>query len=153
MTAPHSYCLADLYHACRALLCGEPEHLCGTVYGFLEPPFAITDSVKVTKDEMIASAKALPAEGWLPLSIEVGGKTLGPADWLRAALEILCGKEEVTVVPDVWQIDLDQLPYLRDKTTRHDYGSLTNEDNHLSRRDRLQTWTLRLPAGTNRKIF
>ncbi len=153
VTYPDSYCLSDLFHSCRAMLLGNETHECGFVYGFLEEPFAITSSVTVTKAQMEESAKRIPAEGWLPRSVVVGDTILGTADWLRAALEVLCGEETVTLSPDAWQIDLDQLPYLRDKSTANDYGSPTNLDRHLSRRDRLQTWTLRLPAGTCRKIF
>jgi len=153
LTLPDSYCISDIFHACREMLCGKDVHECGTVYGFLEEPYAITEPVSVTKAEMTASVAAIPSDGWLPREIIVGGKRLGTADWLRAAMEIICGAESVTVEPSVWQIDLDEFPVLRDKHCPHCYGAKDHFDNHGSRRDRLQTWTLHLPAGTNRFVF
>ncbi len=154
ITLPHSYCISDLFHACREMLLGKEEHECGFVYGFLEEPFAITAPVTVTKAEMMESAKRIPAQGWLPRSIIVGSSILGTADWLRAALAVLCGEETVTVSPAGWQIDLDQFPKLRDMDLKQRWVDVKDlMDNHLSRRARLQTWTIHLPEGTNRKVF
>ena len=154
VTMPRSYCLSDLFYACREFLLGKEEHSCGTVYGFLEEPFAVTASVTVTKAEMIESAKRIAPEGWLPRSVVVGSSILGPADWLRAALAILCGADSVTVHPGPWQIDLDQFPKLRDLDLKQKWVDVKHlMDNHLSRRARLQTWTIRLPEGTQRKVF
>jgi len=154
VTLPHSYCLSDIFHACRAFLTGAENYECGKVRGFLEEPFAITAPVTVTKAEMIESAKRIPAEGWLPRSIIVGSEILGTADWLRAALAVLTGEETVTVTPDPWQIDLDQFPKLRDQDLKLKWVDTKDlMDNHLSRRARLQTWTIRLPEGTDRKVF
>lgn len=150
---PHSYCLSDIFHACRALLCGAEEYECGTVYGFLEEPFAVTSPVTVTKANMIESAKRIPAEGWLPRSVVVGDAILGAADWLRAALEILCGEEQATVFPATWQVDMDQFGRLRDLNLKLSWVDTKNlMDHHLSRRARLQTWTLRFPEGVSRKF-
>ncbi|MBO5221159.1 MAG: hypothetical protein J6C26_02485 [Clostridia bacterium] len=154
VTLPYSYCIADIFHACRAFLCGETEYVCGDVRGFLEEPFSITSPVTVTKDEMIQSAKRMASEGWLPRSVIVGSSILGAADWLRAALGVLCGEESVTVAPDGWQIDLDQFPALRDLNLKLKWVDTKNlMDNHLSRRARLQSWTIRLPEGVSRKFF
>ena len=91
---------------------------------------------------------------WLPRSVIVGSSILGTADWLRAALAVLCGEETVTVVPDTWQIDLDQFPKLRDMDLKQKWVDVKDlMDDHLSRRARLQTWTIRLPEGTNRKCI
>ena len=152
VTLPHSYCIADIFHACRAFLCGAEEYICGDVRGFLEDPFAITAPTTVTKDELIQSAKRIPAEGWLPRSVIVGSSILGAADWLRAALAALCGEETVTVAPAGWQIDLDQFPRLRDLNLKQTWVDVKDMmDNHVSRRNRLQSWTIRLPEGCHRK--
>ena len=151
VTLPHSYCMADIFHACRTLLCGADEFICGEVKGFLEEPFVIKSPVTVTADEMIQSAKRIPAEGWLPRSIIVGSSILGIADWLRAALAVLCGEETVTVAPAGWQIDMDQFPLLRDLNLKQTWVDVKDlMDEHVSRRNRLQSWTLRLPEGCNR---
>ncbi len=157
LTLPRSLCLSDLFHACRAFLQGKDSFTCGTVYGFLEEPYAICVPVTVTRTQMEESAKHIPSYGWLPTSVAVGDTVLGPADWLRAALAVLSGEETVTVLPGAWQIDLDQFPALRDLRLNPCGWPIetldTLKDMYLSARARLQTWTIRLPEGTNRLIF
>ena len=154
VTLPDSYSISDMFHACREMLLGAEEHKCGWVQGFLEEPFAITAPVTVTKAEMIESAKRIPAEGWLPRSVIVGSAILGTADWLRAALAVLCGEENVTVTPDVWQIDMDQFPSVRDRTYKGVWLHWDLlEDNYLTKRLQLQGWTYRFEKGTCRKVY
>ena len=103
---------------------------------------------------MRESAAAMTFDRFLPTEIEVGGKKLGPADWLRAALQILTGSEEAVVVPDKWQIDLNDFPMLRDMNYRGTWiHSPELEDNYISDRLRLQSWTIRLPKNTARRIY
>lgn len=154
VTLPESYSLADLFHGCRALLLGQETHECGWVQGFLDTPFAITEPVTVTKTQMIESAKEIPAEGWLPPSVKVGDALLGPADWLRAALAVLCGENSVTVSPDVWQIDFDQFPLLKTYSYRGRWIHWPKlEDRYLSHRLKLQSWTIRFEKGSSRWIY
>ncbi|MGN1451805.1 MAG: hypothetical protein ACI4XQ_06875, partial [Eubacteriales bacterium] len=65
-------------------------------------------------------------------------------DWLRAAMEVLCGKERLTVEPGEQLVSLDVLPRVRDcslaGTWRHGDDF---KDRYLSERLRLQCWTLR----------
>lgn len=156
VTTPDSYCIADILLACKAFLLGEKEYKCGKVYGFLSKPYAIESPVTVTKDEMI---KSIPQFGnrFLPEKITVGDNVIGPADWLRAAMEIIVsGKDEVTVKPGDWQIDMDQFPYLRDLKHNRETWPINGEnydDTYISERMRLQSWTFRFPKGTSRKVF
>jgi len=154
VTVPDSFCLSDILLACRDFLLGKKEHVCEKVYGFLNPPYSINQPVKVTEEEMKASACQISDNEFLPTEIIVGGKRLGTADWLRAALDILSGKTETVVVPDKWQIDLNEFPRLRDA----DYvlswvHSEDFKDEFITDRARLQTWTIRLPKLSKRKIF
>ena len=155
VTTPNSFCIADVFHACRKLLCGEQEHVCGEVYGFLDEPFAVTEPTTLQKKHLIAAARSLSGEGFLPEFIYVDDKKIGPADFLRAAMAVLVdGVEEYTVNPAPAQIDLDQFPNLRD--LRYNNGWIhckSMEDKYLSNRFRWQSWTFRLPAGTDRKIL
>ncbi len=154
VTVPESISLADMMLACRDFLLGETVHTCDKVYGFLEPPYAVPQPVAVTKEELVKSAEQIKDEMFLPTVLEVGDKKLGPADWLRAALSVLSGEEVAKVVPDKWQIDLNEFPKLRDCNLRGSWlHADTLEDKYLSDRMRLQTWTMRLPKGTKRKIF
>lgn len=140
----NSLCVADMFLACRDLLCGEEKHVCKKVKGFLEAPRGITEPVTVTAEEIKSSAVTIDAESFLPVQIWVNGKALGPADWLRAAMAVLCGEQSVTVVPGEQLISLDILPRVRDcsfaGTWRH---SDDFKDKYLSNRLRLQCWTLR----------
>ena len=83
----------------------------------------------------------------LPVSYDVGGVTLGPADFLYAALEVLAtGADEVRVVPR------DQLGDIAGRFPR--MANFTHvghwpiyepsfKDRYLSDRLRWQFWTLR----------
>ncbi len=154
VTSPDSYCISDIALACRDFLLGSSKHKCGKVYGFLETPLAVSEAVTVTKAEIIASAAQI-GDGFLPASIQVGSQQIGPGDWLRAALEILCGGENAVITPADWQIDMSQFPATRDQNLVNTWiaHSPDFKDEYLSRRIRLQSWTYRLPRGTARKIF
>ncbi len=154
VTLPESLSLCDIMLACRDFLFGAEIFRPGKSYGFLDTPFAITEPVTVTKAEITDSALQLRQGQFLPLSIDVGGKKLGPADWMRAALAILCGADEVTVQPGEWQIDMDQFPMLKDLSYKGTWMHADSfEDNYLSKRYKLQTWTMRLPRGSARLIY
>jgi len=154
VTLPESLSLSDMMLACRDFLLGEKIHTCGKVYGFLHTPYAISQPVTVTADELSESAAQIKDGTFLPVELNVGDKKLGPADWLRAALSVLNGAETTTVVPDKWQIDLNEFPRLRDCNLRGTWMHAdTLEDKYLSDRLRLQAWTIRLPKGTYRRIF
>ena len=155
VTTPNSYCVADVFNACREMLCGATTHTCGEVYGFLDAPFAITEPVTLQKKHIVKAAQTLSGEGFLPEYIYVDDKKIGPADFMRAALAVLLdGAEEVTVNPGPWQIDMDQFPNLRDYNYHNTWVHCKSlEDKYLSNRFRWQSWTFRLPRGTARKIF
>lgn len=139
-----SLSVADAFYACAAFLNGKDKFICGRTKGFLEKPFAIDKNVTVTKADMIASAKNITAGDFIPLSLNVGDKKIGPADWLRAAVAVLDGADSVELSPDKALPSLDFLPDLRDQclkgTWRH---SDDFEDRYLSERLRLQSWTMR----------
>ena len=107
VTIPNSYCLTDIIYACRDLLQGKKEHICEKVYGFLSEPYAIKENITLTKQEVIAGSYQIK-DGFLPEKITIGDKVIGPADWMRAAMDILCGEDTVTVAPGPWQIDLNK---------------------------------------------
>ena len=124
------------------------------MYGFLEEPFINESAVTVTKEEMKESAKSINRGTWLPLFICAGNKKLSMEQWLKAAAEVLDGKETVTVAPGGWQTDTAQFPML-DKMKYKNSWIYTDafEGSVLERRIKLQTWTFRLPKGTARKIY
>ena len=154
VTTPDSYCISDILLACRDLLLGKESHECGKVYGFLDKPYEITSPVTLTADEICSGAAAI-VDGFLPAEIRIGDKIIGTADWLFAALDVLCGEKSVTLTPRSAQIDLDQFPLLRDMdfSQEKEIWSYDFKDKYISSRQRLQSWTIRLPAGTERKIF
>jgi hypothetical protein len=152
VTMPDSYCITDILYACRDLLKGEKEHICGDVYGFLDTPYAIDKPVFVTKADMIKSTDQIK-NTFLPEKIVVGDTVLGPADWLFAAMDIICGEDTVNVTPREWQIDLNEFPRIKNCTYKGWVHYKDFPDNFLSKRLRLQSWTLRLDRGTPRKVF
>ncbi len=154
VTVPDSYSLADIALALRDFLLGETEHKCGKVYGFLDTPYGISKRVTLTAEEIKECAKYFEDGKFLPEKLEVNGKIIGPADFLYGALEVLSGKTSVTLLPNEWQIDLNEFPRLKNLKYKGTWvHSPDFEDKYLSKRSRLQTWTIRLPKGTPRKIF
>ena len=136
--------LSDVFLACRELLTGKEEHVCGKVYGFLKTPYAVTEEVTVTRAEMEASAAAMDTSGFLPTRIHVGDKVLGPTDWLMAALDILAGEEMARVLPKPQLPPLDVLPAVKTAAFRGGWvQSDSFRDEYLSDRLRLQIFTLR----------
>ena len=147
VTSPASLSLSDIFCACVDLLCGKSEHICKKVYGFLSQPHAAEETLTLTAGEIKKSAEGLRTDTFIPEKISVGGKEIGPADWLYAALCILCGEEKAVIKPSAQLPCLDILPEVRDcsfkGTWRH---SDSFEDKYLSERLRLQSWTMRFPA-------
>lgn len=150
VTKPYSLSISDMFLASRDLLLGKTEHVCGKVYGFLDTPYAVTEPVSLTAKEIKESAKHIDVSGFLPTEIQVGAVTIGPADWLLAALAVLCGEEQVTVTPKEQMPSLDVLPMVRDCTFKNQWMQSDEfEDKYLSHRLRLQVWTMRFLKEPN----
>lgn len=156
VTSPDSYCISDIFLACRSILLGNTEHVCGKVYGFLYEPYLAKEPITLTRAEATELAKAIDPEAFLPNVFRINRKIFGPRELLEAFLAfVLDGKDKYTVYPlDEWQIDLDEFPSLRDLNYK---GSWVHSDelcdNYLSSRLRLQSWTIRLPKNSKRTIF
>ena len=103
----------------------------------------------VTKEELIASAEAMDCQRFLPEKIRVGSHDVGPADWLMAALTVLCGEEAAVVSPKAQMPNPDILGDVKTMDLRLDGTyiwppqSRDFKDEYLSDRMRLQTWTTR----------
>lgn len=142
--SPLSLSISDVFLACRDLLRGKREHICGRVYGFLDKPVGITEDVTLNASDIIRSAGGLDADRFLPSVIPVGDTIIGAFDWLTAALGVLCGEERVTLKPQAQLPCLDTLPQLRDCSFRGTWRHSDDfRDEYLSDRLRLQSWTLR----------
>ncbi|MBO4885589.1 MAG: hypothetical protein J5602_09785, partial [Clostridia bacterium] len=84
-----SLCLADIFQATVCLLRGAEEFAPGRAKGFLEAPRGIEEPVALRSADLRAAAAHIDLQGFLPSEIDVGGRRLGPADFLRAALDAL----------------------------------------------------------------
>jgi hypothetical protein len=156
VTAPSSYCIADVFHACRTLLLGKNEHICDKVYGFLSEPYVTDKEVTVTREEAISIAKSINENDFLPPIFYASDKAIGPRDLLDVFFAFLLdGVTAYTVKPSKpWQIDLGEFPSLRDLNYKGSWiHSDTLNDDYLSSRLRYQSWTVRLPKGTKRTVF
>ena len=146
---PGSYCVADVFQAAVAFLGGATSFKPAKVYGFLEKPVGVTEETTVRTDDLRAAAAKLDLGWYLPPSITVGEKTIGPADFLFAALEALrTGAETVTVAPREQLGSFKNLPR-GEKWEDFRYASgwpihsPDLNDQLLSDRRRWQLWTLR----------
>lgn len=147
VTEPCSLSIADMFLACRDLLVGKTEHVCGKVYGFLERPAAISEQVILSAEAIKESAEQMDTGGFLPHAISVGDCVIGPGDWLRAAMGVLCGGKEIALTPGPQLPSLDQLPQLRECSFKGQWQQSDEfEDKYLSERLRLQAWTMRFLA-------
>ncbi len=154
LTMPESLCLADVMLACRDFLLGKTEHDCGKVYGFLQTPYAVDVPVTLKAADIRSAASAVKDGEFLPTELSVGGVKIGPADFIRAALAVLTGEETVTVEPKPWQIDLSEFPSFNRVNYKGTWVHTNEfEDRYVSERGRLQSYTVRLPKGTARRVF
>lgn len=146
VSEPASWCVADCFQAAMRLLRGEKEHTPGLVYGFLERPVGVNAAVRVKTSDLRAAAAKIRFVRHLPVSYDVGGVTLGPADMLFAALEALeTGAEEITVTPRDQLGDIaGRMPKLASFTHRDRWIYWPEfKDEYLSDRLRFQYWTMR----------
>lgn len=146
LNSPCSLSIADVFGACRELLLGKNKYTCDKVYGFLSEPYTIAESVTLSAEEIKDAARALNWDGFLPTEIVVGGTKIGPADFLFAALSVLCGEKMVTLAPRKQISNLDILPFIRDRVFESKWLHGDDfKDDFLSDRLYYQAWTLRVP--------
>lgn len=147
---PYSLSIADIFRASAAFLRGDKLYACGRVYGFLDEPYAVTEPLHVSAADVRAAATKLytleieELQSFIPTSIDVGGVKLGPADFLFAMLDALCGIDDITVTPREQNISLRDFPMLANPPILDwpiRYPGYTGE--YLIRRLPLQAWTLR----------
>lgn len=145
ITGPVSLSLSDLFAAVTAFLRGDDSFTAGEAYGFLEAPSGVSEKCFISATDLIKTANELDLSEFLPAKIKVGYIYIGPADYLFAALDFLCGGgDKISITPKTQQCSLDEFPYLRDLTLRGSWMySPDFHDEYLSDRLRLQAWTIR----------
>ena len=145
--APASWCVADVFCAAVRMLSGEKEYRPSNAFGFLEMPYSTSAQIDVTREEIVAAAKAMDISGFLPASIKVGGKKIGPKQFLFAALEFLVTNEKVVTVAPGDQLGsfspLNKLEFRTHRNTWLHCPPPVFEDAYASDRLRWQIWTLR----------
>ncbi|MEA4823862.1 MAG: hypothetical protein VB111_07100 [Clostridiaceae bacterium] len=148
VTVPQSLSVADIFLACVTFLGGSTEYLPAHVYGFLSAPVGISEPVTVTADALRAAARYMDVSRFLPERIPVGDTSLGPADFLYAALDVLSrGADSVTLQPCPQLNSLAAFPSLERFSLRGTWvHTAALRDDYLSDRLRLQAWTLRYGA-------
>ena len=146
---PASWSVADVFQASVRLLRGEASRLPGKAYGFLARPQGVTSPVAVSAADLRTAAGKLDLDRFIPPAIEVGGRSIGPADFLFAALEVLeTGAETVTVKPREQLGSFRDVPGLENlKLSGKWIHPDTFKDECVSERLRLQLWTLRFECA------
>lgn len=137
--------VADVFQAAVRFLRGEKVSPPGKVYGFLEKPAGVSKPVEVSASDLRAAAARIDLGTFLPASIKVGDATIGPADFLIAALEVLAGgSDRVSVTPREQLGDMSAFSEMRDFRPRGGWIlSPGFKDEYASDRLRWQFWTLR----------
>ncbi|MBO5212066.1 MAG: hypothetical protein J6B60_00835 [Clostridia bacterium] len=148
---PISLSLSDIMLACRDILLGNDEHICGDVFGFLSKPYEITKALLVSAQDIISACDQIKDEEFLPEKIKVGNEFIGPADWLYAAMEVILGAERVNILPKSQLPSLDCMPEVRDSAFKGTWQhSDSFEDKYLSDRLRYQSWTMRFRTSSQK---
>ena len=144
--SPGEWCIADVFGAAVTFLGGGTRFEPGKVHGFLYAPQGVAKRCFVKAADMRRAAANISTEGFLPVSIVVGGEQIGPADFLFAALEILeTGAEEVAIEPQDQLGDIARyLPKMAKVNFRGTWiYSEDFKDEWTSNRLRWQFWTFR----------
>jgi len=142
---PASWSVAECFQAAVRLLRGEEAYCPGKVYGFRLRPRGVDRSVVVRAADLRTAANRIDLTTFLPVSIPVGGETVGPADFLMAALEVLeTNSEEVRIVPREQLGSFEEVPSLEKMNISGSWVHTKEfKDRFLSERLRLQLWTMR----------
>jgi len=142
---PASWSLSDCFVAAVRFLRGEECHDPAMAFGFLKTPKGVAQTVTVRRADLVQAAKAMDVRRFLPTEIKVGDATLGPADFLFAALEALeTGKDEIVVSPKEQRGGFGPYPMLEKMNLKGTWlCSKSFEDKYVSEAIRNQIWTLR----------
>ena len=145
--SPGEWCIADAFGAAVAFLNGADGFNPGKAYGFLYAPQGVKERRVVKAADVRRAAASMKTDGFLPVSIDVGGTAIGPADFLFAALEVLeTGAEEVVVEPREQVGDIARyLPKMAKVNFRKSWIIYADDytDKWTSNRLRWQFWTFR----------
>lgn len=144
---PASWCVSDVFQASVAFLRGADEYTPGKAWGFLEKPVGVSEPVTLRRADLVACAKTLRTDGFLPPQVSVGGVKVGPADFLIAALTVLAQDVDAVTVEPRDQLGpvgkhLKNLPTLKLPGTWLVYAD-DFKDQYVTDRLRWQFWTLR----------
>ena len=106
----------------------------------------MSETTEVSAADLKAAAAKIDLSTFIPAEIAVGAKTIGPADFLFAALEVLeTGAESVKVVPREQLGSFKEVPGVEAmKISGKWLHPDSFKDECLSERLRLQLWTLRI---------
>ena len=143
VNVPVSLSVADVFAACVKFLRGVQLFSAGRVYGFLDTPYASTEPVTVSANDVREAAAKIDLSWFLPESFMVGDVKLGPADFLFAMLETLEGKECISLQPRVQEFDLTDFGHLADPVLNKWMFSPDFKAEILKKCTLLQAWTLR----------
>lgn len=144
VTGPVHLSLSDIFYASVAFLQGKESFTPGKCRGFLENPVGTDHICLVSAADLIKAANELPVSDFLPAEIKVGDIKIGPADFMLASLDFLCGcPGPVVIHPKPQQCSLDEFPHLRDFSLKGRWMfSEDFKDEYLSDRLKLQAWTI-----------
>ena len=143
--APVPLSVADCFFAVRHFLFSSEPYTTGRVHGFLAEPEGITEDVTLTADEIRKAAETLSPDDFIPSSIAVGDKRIGPADMLFAMLDVATDAKVVTLHPRKQNCNYEEVfHHIKNmKITGMWLHGPDFKDAWLSDRLRQQNWTLR----------
>lgn len=145
INSPCSLSISDIFKAAVHFINSKDDFYPGKVYGFLYPPNGVKEAVTLNAEDIRNAVKAYDFSGFLPHEISVGNTIIGPADFLFAMLKMLsCTEATIHIEPRDNLPCLDSQPKLRDIHFKGTWMHSDDfQDDYLSDRLRLQSWTMR----------
>lgn len=138
--------LTDCFAAAAHFTASREPFKPGFVRGFLSSPVGVTAPVSLWADEVKALAASYKPDTFLKPCYAIHGKVVGPADLLFAMLDVAMGAESVTLTPrpQLPELTGDYKPLQKfNLRGKHWIHRPDFEDNYISNRLRLQSWTIR----------
>ncbi|MGI5895009.1 MAG: hypothetical protein ACOX6P_10540 [Candidatus Merdivicinus sp.] len=140
-----TFSLAELYEACIHFASGgQGDFTPRGKRGPLEQPFAISYPVTLRAEDIRREAENCRVFDGVPSSLNIGGTQIGPADFMWAVLQMLEGREQISLSPFDCTIPTQNYYNFEKFALKHTWmHSETFEDNFTTERIRLQAWTIR----------
>lgn len=140
-----SFALSEIFEACVHFLSGGKGTFTPRgIKGFKTRPAGIEKDIEISCEDIKKAAWNIKGEEFIPAQIQINDTAIGPADFMRACLQILNCKTTCALSPAEQMPDTSGF-YNFDKFSLKNSWMYSDkfEDLYVSDRVKLQAWTIR----------